>query len=101
MSILLLFLAGIIFLAGILFIKPHVRRAVRWQNVLIWAGYVSWFGITAMGISFVYLNAGVGHVKATSTAIFLFGGLSVILAIVMARVLGFLGSGKKIQELPS
>ncbi|MPN13975.1 hypothetical protein SDC9_161301 [bioreactor metagenome] len=98
MSTFLIFLAGVLFLAAILFIKPHVKQEKKWQNVLIWVLYVVWFLITCMGVSFVYINAGVGHVKASSTAIFVFGGISVILAIVLARILGFIGGKKSTKK---
>ncbi|MGI1659251.1 MAG: dehalogenase [Desulfitobacterium sp.] len=90
MSTLLIFIAGMLFLAGILFVKPKIRMDKVWKNVLIWALYGFWFFMTCIGVSFVYLNAGVGHVKATSTAIFLFGGISVVLAIILARILGII-----------
>jgi len=98
MSTFLIFLAGILFWAGILFIKPRAKKEKNWQTALVWALYVIWFLITCMGISFVYINASVGHVKATSTAIFLFGGISVVLAVVLARILGFIGAKSKAKE---
>lgn len=94
MSTFLIFLAGIIFLAGVLFIKPRAKQNLVWKTVLNWVLYVVWFAITSIGVSFVYINSSVGHVKATSTAIFLFLGISVVLAVVLARLLGFIG-GKK------
>lgn len=94
MSTFLVFLAGIIFLAGVLFIKPRAKQEQMWKTVLNWVLYVSWFAITSIGISFVYINSSVGHVKATSTAIFLFLGISVVLAVVLARLLGFIGVKK-------
>lgn len=90
MSTFLIFVAGMLFLAGILLVKPRIKQDKVWKNVLVWALFVVWFFITCIGVSFVYLNAGVGHVKATSTAIFLFGGISVVLAIILARILGFI-----------
>lgn len=94
MGTFLVFLAGIIFLAGVLFIKPHAKKDQMWKTILNWALYVGWFAITCTGISFIYINSSFGHVKATSTAVFLFLGLSVVLAVILARLLGFLG-GKK------
>ncbi|AFV03405.1 membrane docking protein [Dehalobacter sp. UNSWDHB] len=94
MATFLIFLAGVLFLAGILFIKPRAKREQMWKTVLNWGLYVIWYAITWMGISFIYINASVGHVKATSTAIFLFLGISVVLAIVLARLLGFITVGK-------
>ncbi|QGZ99917.1 MULTISPECIES: dehalogenase [Dehalobacter] len=94
MGTFLIFLAGVLFLAGILFIKPRAKRDLMWKTVLNWALYVIWYAITWMGVSFVYINASVGHVKATSTAIFLFLGISVVLAVVQARLLGFIGVKK-------
>jgi len=94
MGTFLIFLAGVLFLAGILFIKPRAKREQMWKTVVNWALFVIWYGITWMGISFVYMNASVGHVKATSTAIFLFLGISVVLAVVQARLLGFIGVRK-------
>ncbi|AHF09371.1 hypothetical protein [Dehalobacter restrictus] len=98
MSTILIFLAGILFLAGVLFIKPRAKQDKIWKTVIIWTLYVIFFVIACMGISFVYINASVGHVKATSTAIFLFGGISLILAVVLARVLGFIGAKKKVND---
>ncbi|RJE48529.1 MULTISPECIES: dehalogenase [unclassified Dehalobacter] len=94
MSTFLIFLAGILFLAGVLFIKPRAKQDKAWKTVIIWTLYVIFFAIACMGVSFVYINASVGHVKATSTAIFLFGGISVVLAVVLARLLGFITVGK-------
>ncbi|NLI93530.1 MAG: dehalogenase [Peptococcaceae bacterium] len=91
----LVFIAGILFLAGILFIKPRAKQDLKWKTVLNWTLYVVWYAITGMGISFIYINSSVGHVKATSTAIFLFLGLSLVLAIILARLLGFLGKTQK------
>jgi small-conductance mechanosensitive channel len=95
MGTFLVFLFGILFLAGVIFIKPRAMQELKWKTVLNWVLYVLWYSITAMGISFIYINASVGHVKATSTAIFLFIGLSVVLAIVLARLLGFLGKKRE------
>lgn len=99
MGTFLVFLFGILFLAGIMFIKPRAKQNQTWKTVLNWVLYVLWFAITGMGISFIYINSSVGHVKATSTAIFLFLGLSVVLAIVLARLLGFIGGQKKSASL--
>ncbi|WP_368294151.1 dehalogenase [Dehalobacter sp. TBBPA1] len=95
MGTFLVFLGGILFLAGIIFIKPRAKKDQKWKTVLNWSLYVIWYLITVTGISFVYINSIVGHVKATSTAIFLFLGLSVVLAVVLARLLGFLGKQKR------
>lgn len=95
----LVFLSGILFFAGIMFIKPRIKQEQIWKTVLNWVLYVLWVAITGMGISFIYINSSVGHVKATSTAIFLFLGLSVVLAIILARLLGFIGGPKKITSL--
>jgi drug/metabolite transporter (DMT)-like permease len=94
MGTFLVFLAGIIFLAGVLFIKPRAKQEQMWKTVVNWVLYLTWFAITSTGISFVYINSSVGHVKATSTAIFLFLGLSVVLAVILARLLGFIGVKK-------
>ncbi|RJE47286.1 dehalogenase [Dehalobacter sp. MCB1] len=99
MSTILIFLAGILFLAGVLFIKPRAKQDKTWKTVSIWALYVILFVTACIGVSFVYINASVGHVKASSTAIFLFGGIALILAIVLARVLGFIGAKKKTKSL--
>ncbi|TCX53464.1 dehalogenase [Dehalobacter sp. 14DCB1] len=99
MSTFLIFSAGILFLAGVLFIKPRAKQDKTWKTVIIWTLYVIFFVIACMGVSFVYINASVGHVKATSTAVFLFGGISLILAVVLARVLGFIGAKKKVESL--
>lgn len=98
MSTFLIFLAGIFFWAGVLFVKPRAKQEKNWQTVLVWIAFISWFLITCIGVSFVYINASVGHVKASSTAIFLFGGISVVLAVVLARVLGFISTKKKTNE---
>jgi drug/metabolite transporter (DMT)-like permease len=94
MGTLLIFLAGMLFLAGILFIKPRAKQELKWKTVVNWSLYVVWYGTTWTGISFIYINLSVGHVKATSTAIFLFLGISVVLAVVLARLLGFIGLKK-------
>ncbi|NLI93536.1 MAG: dehalogenase [Peptococcaceae bacterium] len=94
MGTILVFVAGVLFLAGILFIKPRAKCELMWKTVLNWSLYVVWYAITWIGISFVYINFNVGHVKATSTAIFLFLGISVVLAIALARLLGFIGVKK-------
>jgi len=94
MGTFLTFLAGVLFFFGILFIKPRAKKDLMWKTVLNWSLYVIWYAITWMGISFIYINASVGHVKATSTAIFLFLGISVVLAVVLARLLGFIGMKK-------
>jgi len=94
MSAFLIFLAGALFLGGILFIKPRAKKDKVWKAVLNWTLYVAWYAFTWMGFSFVYINSSVGHVKATSTAVFLFLGVSVVLAFVLARLLGFIGAKK-------
>jgi len=95
MGTFLVFLAGILFLAGIIFIRPRAKQNLRWKTVLNWVLYVLWYSITAIGVSFIYINSIVGHVKATSTAILLCIGLSIILAIVLARLLGLLGKKRE------
>ncbi|MCM1566118.1 MAG: dehalogenase [Dehalobacter sp.] len=100
MGTVLIFFAGILFLAGILFIKPHAKKDVMWKTVLVWALYVIGSIVLWMGISFVYINAAVGHAKATSTAIFLFGGIAVVIAVILARLLGFIGT-KKVKDSES
>jgi FtsH-binding integral membrane protein len=94
MGVFLMFIAGIIFLAGILFVRSKIRPTKTAQKAAAWVLYILWYSITLLGVSFIYINAGVGHVKATSTAIFLFLGLSVVLAVILARVLGLLGARK-------
>lgn len=94
MSQFLTFLAGTLFMAGALWIKPRTQSKKTWLKVINWALYVGWYAITWVGISFIYINASVGHVKATSTAIFLFLGLSILLGVIEARLLGFIGLGK-------
>ncbi|RJE47049.1 dehalogenase [Dehalobacter sp. MCB1] len=91
LGVFLVFVAGIAFLAGILALKPFMKRENKIMTVLNWSLYVIWYLITCTGISFVFLNSRVGHVKATSTGIFLFFGLSVIFAVILARLLGLLG----------
>ncbi|HWQ41000.1 MAG TPA: dehalogenase, partial [Desulfosporosinus sp.] len=71
-----------------------VNRVDKKRIVLNWFLLGVWYLITWTGISFVVINSRVGHVKATSTGIFLFFGLSIILAVVIARLLGFLGKLK-------
>jgi len=98
MGTFLVFLAGILFLAGGLFLKTRAKHELKWRTILNWTLYVVWYAITWMGISFIYINASVGHVKATSTAIFLFLGISVVLAVILARLLGYIGVKKKSNE---
>lgn len=97
MSIFLIFLFGMIFLAGILLIKPRATKEVMWKTVLVWALYVVGSVALWMGVSFIYINASVGHAKATSTAIFLFGGIAIVIALILARLLGFIGV-KKVND---
>ncbi|EQB21229.1 membrane docking protein [Dehalobacter sp. UNSWDHB] len=97
MSIVLIFLFGILFLAGILCIKPRATKDVMWKTVLVWALYGVGNTVLWMGVSFVYINTSVGHAKATSTAIFLFGGIAVVVAVILARMLGFIGN-KKVND---
>jgi FtsH-binding integral membrane protein len=87
-------MAGMVFLAGIFFISPRIKQESKRRMILNWSLYVVWYAITWIGISFIYINASVGHVKATSTAIFLFLGISVVLAVVLARLLGLIGVKK-------
>ncbi len=94
MGTFLIFLAGVLCLAGILFIKPRAKREQMWKTVVNWALFVTWYGITWMGISFVYINASVGHVKATSTAIFLFSGDICGSCRCSGPLLGFIGVKK-------
>ncbi|AHF09357.1 hypothetical protein [Dehalobacter restrictus] len=94
MGTLLIFVAGVLFLAAILFIKARAKMEQMWRTVINWVLFVIWYAVTWTGISFIYINASVGHVKATSTAIFLFGGLAIVLAVVLARLLGFITIGK-------
>lgn len=94
MGTFLIFVAGMLFLAGLLFIRPRVKQDKAWKTAVNWVLYVLWFAITAMGVSFIFINSRVGHVKATSTAIFLFLGLSAVLAVILARLLGFIGRKK-------
>lgn len=103
MDVFLIFCAGAAFLAGILALKPLIKMKNRKMAVLQWALYGLWYFATCLGISFVVLNSRVGHVKATSTAIFLFLGLSAILVVILARTLGVLGKNgfnftKKVRE---
>lgn len=94
MGTFLVFIAGVLFLAAILFIKPRAQKAELWKTVLNWTLFVLWYGITWMGISYIYLNAKAGHVKATSTAVFVFLGISVVLGFILARLLGFINLKK-------
>ena len=91
----LTFIAGFLFLLGIYTLKPYVNCEGKNMAALNWLLYVLWYCITWVGISFVVMNARVGHVKATSTGIFLFFGLSIILAVVLARLVGFMGKKKE------
>ncbi|HHV65157.1 MAG TPA: dehalogenase [Peptococcaceae bacterium] len=97
MGTFLVFLAGMLFMAAIFFIKPRAKQKEIWKTVLNWVLFVVWYAITWMGISFIYINASVGHVKATSTAIFLFLGISVVLGFILARLLGFI-KVKKVSD---
>jgi FtsH-binding integral membrane protein len=92
MSTILIFAAGILFLAGVLWLKSRANSGVLWRKIVNWAVYALWFGITMMGVSFIYINTSVGHVKATSTAVFVFLGASVVLVLILARLLGFLSA---------
>lgn len=94
MSTLLIFAAGVLFLAGILFIKRYFKQELKWRTILNWSLYVIWYAITWTGVSFIYINASVGHVKATSTAVFVFLGISVVLAVILVRLLGLIGVAK-------
>lgn len=94
MGTFLTFLAGVLFLAAIIFIRPRAKHELMWKTVLNWALFVVWYAITWTGISFIYINASVGHVKATSTAIFVFLGISVVLGFILARLLGVINMKK-------
>jgi uncharacterized membrane protein len=91
LSTFLVFFSGAIFLGLIIVIKNKAMQGPIWRRVVNWLLYALWFGMTMIGISFIYINSSVGHVKATSTAIFVFLGISVVLAVVLARVLGYFG----------
>ncbi|NBJ16487.1 MAG: dehalogenase [Dehalobacter sp. 4CP] len=100
LNVVLIFIVGMLFLAGILALRPYANKADKKKTVLNWSLYLIWFLITCIGLSFIVLNARIGHVKATSTGIFLFFGLSVIIGIVLARLVGLIGQGKK-QKSPN
>ncbi|MDR1603292.1 MAG: dehalogenase [Gracilibacteraceae bacterium] len=98
MSVVLIFLSGAIFIAAVLFIHKRLQKQAGKTSgkVLTWVLFGLLYLAAATGISFCYINASVGHVKATSTAIFLFGGVAIVLAVVLARMLGFIGAGKSV-----
>lgn len=95
MGTFLVFLAGILFLAGIIFLKKRAKQDSNWKTALIWVLYVLWYAIAGLGVSFIYINSRVGHIKATSTAIFLFLGLAVVLAVIIARITGLIRNQPK------
>jgi hypothetical protein len=95
MSVVLIFLSGVIFLAAVLAIRKRLQSGKAGNKPLAWVLFGLLYLAAAVGISFCYINAAVGHVKATSTAIFLFGGIAVVLAVILARVLGFIGTTGK------
>lgn len=95
MSTIIVFLVGIAFLVCILFLRPRIQKQKTWQKVVSWILFVLWYAVTCAGISFVFINASIGHAKATSTAVFIFGGVSVILLVVLARVVGIIRGPKK------
>jgi hypothetical protein len=91
MSVVLVFLFGVIFLAAVLAIRKRLQGGKTARQALVWILFALLYLAAATGFSFCYINASVGHVKATSTAIFLFGGVTVVLAVILARMLGFIG----------
>lgn len=100
MSTFLVFAAGMLFFAGIIYIMlPRAKSGKTWLTVLNWVLYVVFFFDFCVGVSFVYLNSGFGHVKATSAATFLFIGSSIVIGLVLARLLGLLGFKSKAKEV--
>ncbi|MEA4901524.1 dehalogenase [Desulfitobacterium sp.] len=98
-DVVLIFVVGMLFLAGILALRPYANKGDKKKTILNWFLYGIWFLITCVGLSFVVLNSRVGHVKATSTGVFLFFGLSIIIGVLLARLLGFIGNKQKQQNL--
>lgn len=92
---LLIFLGGMAFLAAIQFLLPKTKGQSIGKKIAIWVLFVITALDLAVGISFVYINSGVGHVVATSTAIFVFIGSAVVLAVILARVAGLIGGKSK------
>jgi uncharacterized membrane protein len=97
MSELLIFLAGVVFLAAVLALRKRLQSGKTGNKILAWVLFGLLYLAAAVGFSFCYINASVGHVKATSTAIFVFGGIAVVLAVILARVLGFIGAPGKVS----
>ncbi|MDR0434345.1 MAG: dehalogenase [Gracilibacteraceae bacterium] len=95
MSVVLIFLAGAVFIAAALAIRKRLQARKTGAKILAWILFALLYLAAAVGFSFCYINMSVGHVKATSTAVFLFGGVAVVLAVVLARVLGFIGGAGK------
>jgi predicted membrane protein len=95
----LIFLSGIVFLALILLIKDRAMQGPLWKKIVNWVLFAIFIFVTYTGISFIYINSSVGHVKATSTAVFVFLGTALVLAIILARLLGYLDVGKLTQGL--
>jgi hypothetical protein len=92
-STLLIFLGGIVFLALVLLIKDRAMKGPTWKKILNWVLFAGFIFVTYTGISFIYINASVGHVKATSTAVFVFLGTALVLAIILMRLLGYINIG--------
>jgi len=98
MGIFLVFLAGALFVAGIIYIMlPKAKSGKKWLTVINWVLYVVFFLDFWTGVSFIYLNAGYSHAKAVSVAIFVFMGSAVVLGLILARFLGFLGGKSKVK----
>ncbi len=95
LDVVLTFVAGFLFLFGIYTLKPYANREDKKTAILNWFLYGLWYCTTLLGVSFIVINARIGHVKATSTGIFLFFGLSIVIAVILARLLGLLGKQKK------
>ncbi len=93
----LVFLAGAIILAGIMYLMvPHAKKDKMWKTILNWVLFIVICLDLAVGISFIYINMQIGHAKATSTAVFVFIGSAVVLAVIWARLMGFLGGKKEV-----
>lgn len=94
----LLILAGALFFAGIVYLMiPRAKKDKAWKTVINWILYIIIALDLGCGISFMYINMQVGHAKATSTAIFIFIGSAIVLAIILARLLGLFGGKKAVS----
>lgn len=99
MGTVLVFICGMLFMAGISYIMiPRAKSNNKVLTVVNWILYVLICADLAMGASFCYINSSFGHEKATSTAIFLFFGTAIVMIVIWARTMGFIGGKKQKGE---